>query len=299
MCSTVRLLAQLRQPGRSVFSDLEPTTFQKFQKQLLGKQDFNLHQKIQGTLLSPPSLEHCMSCEYEIKKEAHKQCRETNIGINAARWNACNNQQHRMMHGLQLVSLVNSGHRARRQNSQKSRGSSQTCATRVASVPARLCPTAKAKVRQHQQLGPSQIDRSFPFQQLRQKEDPRGMRQAAKRKAPKEKALAFVENARHMTRLGHRKLSKERLRLGKTTFPNLAGQDDQPGFSMFSRQLRVCSLPLSRAAPSSLAHRTCGVPSCHTLETRIVPATTWNKQTIRDDLEASGINVVHGPSRLS
>ena len=34
------LLAQLRQPGRSVFSDLEPTTFQKFLKQLLCRRRF-------------------------------------------------------------------------------------------------------------------------------------------------------------------------------------------------------------------------------------------------------------------
>ena len=39
------LLAQLRQPGRSVFADLEPSTFQKFLKQLLSKQDINLQKE--------------------------------------------------------------------------------------------------------------------------------------------------------------------------------------------------------------------------------------------------------------
>ena len=39
------LLAQLHQPGRSVFADLEPSTFQKFLKQLLSKQDINLQKE--------------------------------------------------------------------------------------------------------------------------------------------------------------------------------------------------------------------------------------------------------------
>ena len=40
--------AHLQQPGRSVFSDLELTTFQKFLKQLLRKQDFNPAQRCVG-----------------------------------------------------------------------------------------------------------------------------------------------------------------------------------------------------------------------------------------------------------
>ena len=102
------LLAQLRQPGRSVFADLEPNTFQKFLKQLLGKQDFNLQKEIHGKFLSAPNWEHCLSYELELRREAYKQCRESNVGIKAAWWEAYHNQQHRMMHWLQLVSLANS-----------------------------------------------------------------------------------------------------------------------------------------------------------------------------------------------
>ena len=54
------LLAQLRQPG---FADLEPNTFQKFLKQLLGKQDFNLQKEIHGKFLSAPNWEHCSNVE--------------------------------------------------------------------------------------------------------------------------------------------------------------------------------------------------------------------------------------------
>ena len=91
-----------------MFSDLEPTTFHKFLKQLLSKQDFNLQKEIQGQFLSPPSWEHCLSYELELRREACKQCRESSVGIKAAWWGAYNNQKHRMMHWLQLVSLANS-----------------------------------------------------------------------------------------------------------------------------------------------------------------------------------------------
>ena len=82
--SNMWLLAQLRQPGRSVFADLEPTTFQKFLKQFLSKQDFNLQKEIQGSFLTPPSWAHCLSYEFELRKEAYKQCRESAVGIRSA-----------------------------------------------------------------------------------------------------------------------------------------------------------------------------------------------------------------------
>ena len=44
--SNMWLLAQLRQPGRSLFSDLQPTTFQRILKQLLGKEDFGLKKEL-------------------------------------------------------------------------------------------------------------------------------------------------------------------------------------------------------------------------------------------------------------
>ena len=48
-----------------------------------------------------------MSCEFEPRMEAYKQRRESTIGIKAAWWNVYN-QQRRMMHWLQQVSLANS-----------------------------------------------------------------------------------------------------------------------------------------------------------------------------------------------
>ena len=94
--SNMWLLAQLRQPGRSLFSDLQPTTFQRFLKELLGKVPHS------------SMLEYCLSYEYELRREAYKQCRGSTIGVNEAWWDAYRSQQHRMMHWLQLVSLSNS-----------------------------------------------------------------------------------------------------------------------------------------------------------------------------------------------
>ena len=62
-----------------------------------------------------------MSYEFELRREAYKQCRETTIGISAAWWNAYRSQQHRMMHWLQLVSLANSSSSSSGSSSQMAR----------------------------------------------------------------------------------------------------------------------------------------------------------------------------------
>ena len=90
--SNMWLLAQLRQPGRSLFSDLQPTTFSRILKQLLGKEDFGLKKELEGKFLTAPCWEHCLSYEFELRREAYKQCRETTIGISAAWWNAYRSQ---------------------------------------------------------------------------------------------------------------------------------------------------------------------------------------------------------------
>ena len=119
--SNMWLLAQLRQPGRSLLSDLQRTTFSRILKQLLGKEDFGLKKELQGKFLAAPCWELCMSYEFELRREAYKQCRETTIGISAAWWNAYRSQQHRMMHWLQLVSLANSSSSSSGSSSQMAR----------------------------------------------------------------------------------------------------------------------------------------------------------------------------------
>ena len=94
------LLAQMRQPGRSIYSDLTPCTFSNFLKILWNKRNFNMKKK--GQLLSQPSWAHCLSYEFVLRKEAYKTCRTTSMGITAAVNSTYEDNEHR------LVAIANS-----------------------------------------------------------------------------------------------------------------------------------------------------------------------------------------------
>ena len=108
LLSNCWLLGQQRQPGRSIYADLSPTTFPRILKELLGKKNFALKKELEGKPLVAPQWSHCLSYEFELRKEAYDQCREKGIGIEAAWWAAYRSEEHRMTHWLQLVSLANS-----------------------------------------------------------------------------------------------------------------------------------------------------------------------------------------------
>ena len=57
------LLAQSRQPGRKLFSDLTESTWPKFLKELLNKDNFALQRDVQGEAWASPAWNHCL--EYE------------------------------------------------------------------------------------------------------------------------------------------------------------------------------------------------------------------------------------------
>ena len=88
----------MKQPGRSIYSDFDRLTFIDFLEKLLDKQNFNLHKEVNGTLLLVPKWTDCLSCEFEIRKEAFRLCREEGFGIKAALWNTIANNEHRMIH---------------------------------------------------------------------------------------------------------------------------------------------------------------------------------------------------------
>ena len=102
------LLGQQRQPGRALYSDVDSNTFPRILKELLGKKNFSLKKELEGQPLVAPPWGHCLSYEYELRREAYKRCREQSIGFNAAWWGAYADTEHRMLHWLQLVSLANS-----------------------------------------------------------------------------------------------------------------------------------------------------------------------------------------------
>ena len=167
------LLAQLRQPGRSVFSDLATSTFQKFLKQLHG---FQFAQQIQGTLISPPCWEHCMSYEFGLRKEAYS---------------AVERVQQSTASDDALVAVGQSGKLPTIEllvvRTRQSPEGARRPTKRSSPTFPHACPTAKARAQQRGR--PSRMDNSLPFQ-LPRKEEPRALRRGVKRKGSKEKARA-------------------------------------------------------------------------------------------------------------
>ena len=81
--SNLWLLAQMRQPGRVLYADLSPNTFPRMLKELLNKKNFNLKKELldDKNVVAPP-WNHCLTYEYELRKEA---CR---IGQRDSYWHS-------------------------------------------------------------------------------------------------------------------------------------------------------------------------------------------------------------------
>ena len=58
----------MRQPGRSIYSDLTCWAFSNFLKTLLNKRNFNFKKEMDGQLLSQPNWAHFLSYEYGFQK---------------------------------------------------------------------------------------------------------------------------------------------------------------------------------------------------------------------------------------
>ena len=97
------LLAQMRQPGRSIYANFDRNTFVDFLETLLDKDNFNFYKEVDGS----PSWSYCLSCELELRKEAIRLCKEQSFGIQSALWTALRKTEHRMRHWLQLVAIPN------------------------------------------------------------------------------------------------------------------------------------------------------------------------------------------------
>ena len=74
------LLGQQRQPGRALYSDVDSSTFPRILKEFLSKKNFALKKELEGKPLVAPPWAHCLSYEYELRREAYKRCREQSMG---------------------------------------------------------------------------------------------------------------------------------------------------------------------------------------------------------------------------
>ena len=101
------LLAQMRQPGRTIYADFDRNTFIDFLETLLDKDNFNFYKEVDGRPMISPSWTYCLSYEFELRKEAIRLCKEQSFGIQSALWTTLRNMEHRMKHWLQLVAIPN------------------------------------------------------------------------------------------------------------------------------------------------------------------------------------------------
>ena len=101
------LLAQMRQPGRSIYADFDRNTFIDFLETLLDKDNFYFYKDVDGRPMISPCWSYCLSYELELRKEAIRLCMEQSFGIQSALWTALWNTEHRMKHWLQLVAIPN------------------------------------------------------------------------------------------------------------------------------------------------------------------------------------------------
>ena len=92
------LMGQQRQPGRTLYSDVDSSTFPRILKELLGERNFALRKELEGQPLVAPPWSHCLSYEYELRREAYKRCREQSVPFNAAWWGTYADTEHRMLH---------------------------------------------------------------------------------------------------------------------------------------------------------------------------------------------------------
>ena len=102
------LLAQMWQPGRSIYKDFNRSTFCDYLDTLLDREMFIFYKEVEGPPLIAPRWFSCLSCELEIRKEAVRLCKEESCGVQYALWSTLKNSEHRMKHWLQLVAIPNS-----------------------------------------------------------------------------------------------------------------------------------------------------------------------------------------------
>ena len=101
------LLSQMRQPGRHLVADLTDRTFSDLLEELLSENMFMLQREVAGMPLVVPRWEHCLEYECQFRKEAIRLTVDQNFSIQAALWHTFKDQQHKLTHWVQLLTIAN------------------------------------------------------------------------------------------------------------------------------------------------------------------------------------------------
>ena len=101
----MRLLAQLRQPGRALYSDLTPRN--ELLTEQLSTRSSRLEREIRGVKMIVPQRSHCLEYEFHVRKAPIQLTRSQGLPIQKALWSVCRNEQHRMEHRVTLLTIAN------------------------------------------------------------------------------------------------------------------------------------------------------------------------------------------------
>ena len=115
--SNMWLLGQMRQPGRSLYSDLTKETFTNFVEILLSKKNFIFRRELPDKTLAGPDWKDCLEYEFPLRKETCRLTREQGIGIQSALHTALSDPQHRMELWITFFTIANA--RTERDNEMK------------------------------------------------------------------------------------------------------------------------------------------------------------------------------------
>ena len=82
------ILAQMRQPGRTMYQDLRKDTWNDLLQEPLSTRNFRLEREVAGVRIVVPAWGHCLEYEFQIRKEAVRFIRTQGLPIQAALWSA-------------------------------------------------------------------------------------------------------------------------------------------------------------------------------------------------------------------
>ena len=97
-----------RAPSGAISSQtLQIVLFSDILEELLSENMFMLQREVASMPFVIPRWEHCLEYEFQLRKEAICLTVEENFSIQAALWHAFEDQQHKLTHWVQLLTIAN------------------------------------------------------------------------------------------------------------------------------------------------------------------------------------------------